>query len=186
MSANLVELPANLPVPEDDGAADHLPGMTLPAITLTTTHGKKIRLADLQGLLVLYIYPMTGHPDKALPEQWDAIPGARGCTPQSCAFRDHYTELQRLGAGVHGISSQSSADQLEAKQRLDLPYELLSDANFQLETALGLPTFQASERKCYKRLTLITDHGRIRKCFYPIFPPDKNAADVIAWLQTNN
>lgn len=178
----LTDLPKNLPTPLDDGACDHLPGMKLPALELTATNGRRINLARIDGTVVVYCYPMTGRPDTALPDGWDQIPGARGCTPQSCAFRDHYRELQELQADVFGVSTQSSAYQQEAAARLHLPFELLSDEGLALTHALQLPTFRAAGKELIKRLTLIARAGVIVKVFYPVFPPDQNADQVIQWL----
>lgn len=182
-SDNLYHLPADLPVPLDDGAAAHLPGRGLPDVPLFSTAGEWVDLAALPGHTVVYIYPRTGEPDKDPPPGWDAIPGARGCTPQSCAFRDHYAELQALGAAVFGLSTQSTAYQREAVARLHLPFALLSDEHRAFTQALGLPTFTIGAMTLLKRLTLIIREGRIEHVFYPVFPPDQNAADVIAWLQ---
>jgi peroxiredoxin len=182
-SDNVYELPKDLPVPQDDGACDHLAGMTLPPIGLPSTRGRVVDLSRLAGTAVVYIYPRTGRPDQELPTGWNAIPGARGCTPQSCAFRDHYEELQRAGAAhVYGLSTQDTAYQREAVERLHLPFELLSDAGLELAKALNLPTFEVDGMKLIRRLTLIARDGEIRKVFYPVFPPDKNAGDVLAWL----
>lgn len=183
MATSLTTLPDDLPVPLDDGAAAHLDGMRLPALMLPRTDGGTTDLAALRGLQVIYVYPMTGRPDAPLPDGWDVIPGARGCTPQSCAFRDHHAELAALGAGVFGLSSQRSDYQQEAAARLHLPFPLLSDDSLQLKAALRLPTFTAAGLELYRRLTLITDDARIVKVFYPVFPPDRNAADVLAWLK---
>lgn len=179
---NLTDLPPNLPVPVDDGACDHLLGMALPNITLTSTRGRLINLSALRGTTVVYCYPMTGRPDRELPAGWLDIPGARGCTPQSCAFRDHYQELQALNADVFGLSTQDSAYQQEAVARLHLPFEMLSDEQLAFTKALRLPTFHVAGMKLIKRVTLIIHDGRIEKVFYPIFPPNRNAGDVIAWL----
>ncbi len=179
----LTELPDALPAPQDDGAADHLPGMSLPSVRLTLTNSSEIDLDTLAGWAVIYIYPMTGQPGVALPEGWDEIPGARGCTPQSCSFRDHYLELQQLDCQVYGLSSQSSEYQREAQQRLHLPYQLLSDTGLKLKQALNLPTFVAAGMELYKRLTLITYDAEIKQVFYPVFPPDRNVDEVIAWLR---
>jgi peroxiredoxin len=179
---NLYELPTDLPMPADDGACDHLTGMPLPAVSLTSTAGRVVDLASFGGRTVVYCYPRTGRPDQKPPPGWNAIPGARGCTPQSCGFRDHYQELQRLGARVFGLSTQDTAYQREAVERLHLPFELLSDAALTLARALRLPTFEVEGMTLIKRLTLIVGGGRIEKVFYPVFPPDKNAAEVIAWL----
>lgn len=182
-SDNLYELPKGLPVPRDDGACDHLEGMTLPPIGLPSTRGRVVDLSRLAGTTVVYIYPRTGRPDQEVPTGWNEIPGARGCTPQSCAFRDHYAELQRAGAAhVFGLSTQDTTYQREAAGRLHLPFELLSDAGLELAGALNLPTFEVDRMKLIKRLTLIARDGAIVKVFYPVFPPDKNAGDVLAWL----
>lgn len=174
---------SKLPAPRDDGAADHLCGLTLPPLALPTTEETLIDLSRLGGTVVVYVYPMTGGPDVALPDGWDMIPGARGCTPQSCAFRDHYAELRTLGVShVVGLSAQSTAEQKEAAARLHLPFPLASDAQFTLADALRLPTFDAGGRRILRRLTMIVVDGQIRHVFYPVFPPDRNAQDVIAWL----
>lgn len=183
---NLLVLPDDLPVPEDDGACAHLEGMNMPTIALASTSGAKIRLGLEDGISVVYFYPMTGRPDAPPMVGWNEIPGARGCTPQSCSFRDHHSDLLNLGAKVYGVSSQSSEDQKEAVQRLHLPFELLSDSSFELATALRLPTFKYNSLRLIKRLTLIIKNGSIRKVFYPVFPPNENAANVIAWLQKND
>ena len=185
MATQNFPLPEGLPVPIDDGAASHLPGMALPDVTLPATDGAQVNLASLRGRQVIYIYPMTGRPGVALPSGWDEIPGARGCTPQSCAFRDHHADLQALRTNVFGLSAQSSDYQREARDRLHLPFQLLSDDGLRLKTVLRLPTFTADGAELYKRLTLIAQDGRIAKVFYPVFPPDRNAADVIAWLKLN-
>jgi len=186
-SDNLYELPKGLPVPQDDGACDHLEGMTLPPIGLPSTRGRVVDLSQLAGTAVIYFYPRTGRPDQELPTGWNAITGARGCTPQSCAFRDHYEELQRAGAAhVYGLSTQDSAYQREAVARLHLPFELLSDAGLKLAQALTLPTFEVDGMKLIRRLTLIAADGVIGKVFYPVFPPDRNAGDVLTWLLNRN
>jgi peroxiredoxin len=172
-----------LPVPEDDGAARHLPGMRVPSVFLGATDGSRVDLSKLTGRTVVYAYPMTGRPGVALPDGWDEIPGARGCTPQSCAFRDHFAELRSAGvSAVFGISTQDSAYQREAKERLHLPFELLSDASLDLAEAMRLPTFQAEGKTLLKRLTMILDDGVVTHVFYPVFPPDRNADEVVAWL----
>jgi len=181
-SDNLYELPQNLPIPVDDGACDHLPGLRLPSIPLMSTTGSLVDLAQLPGTTVVYCYPRTGRPDQEVPEGWNDIPGARGCTPQSCAFRDHYQELQQLGAQVFGLSTQDTAYQREAVERLHLPFALLSDAGLAFTHALRLPTFEFASMTLIKRLTLIIVDGQIVKVFYPVFPPDQNAATVNAWL----
>lgn len=183
MSANYNALPAHLPAPVDDGAADHLTGLALPDLALPATDGQAVALGRLPGRWVIYLYPMTGQPGVPLPESWDEIPGARGCTPQSCAFRDHHAELRELGAGVYGLSSQTSDYQREMRERLHLPFEILSDTALVLKAALKLPTFSTAGMELYKRLTLIARDGRIEKVFYPIFPSDRNAGDVLAWLR---
>lgn len=186
MTTNVTTLPEDLPVPEDDGAADHLTGLALPDISLPATNGTDVALASLAGTTVLYIYPMTGRPDRQLPAGWNDIPGARGCTPQSCSFRDHFAELQALGVThLFGISTQSTGYQAEARDRLHLPFELLSDAAGALRTALGLPSMLVDNDLLLKRMALICVDGEIRKVFYPVFPPDRNAGDVMAWLATN-
>jgi peroxiredoxin len=182
-SDNLYELPQGLPVPQDDGACDHLTGMRLPAIALPSTRGRVVEVAGLAGTTVIYVYPRTGRPDQEVPTGWNEIPGARGCTPQSCAFRDHHEELKRAGAAqVFGVSTQDTAYQREAVERLHLPFELLSDQKLQLAHALRLPTFEVDGMALIKRLTLITRGGVIAKVFYPVFPPDRNPGDVLAWL----
>lgn len=177
------ELPDDLPVPEDDGAADHLPGTSLPPISLASTAGEVVDLSALPGRAVVYCYPMTGRPDRSLPTGWNEIPGARGCTPQSCSFRDHHAELGALGARVFGLSTQDTDYQQEAAERLHLPFALLSDADLAFAGALGLPTFEVEDMILLKRLTLVIDDGRIEKVFYPVFPPDRSAEEVVEWLQ---
>jgi peroxiredoxin len=183
MADNYLRFPADLPVPEDDGAADHLSGGYLPALELPATGGRRVDLSRLEGWQVLYIYPMTGQPGVALPDGWNDIPGARGCTPESCAFRDHHAALQALGSDVFGLSTQTSDYQREARDRLHLPFELLSDAGLELKRTLTLPTFQVAGVELYKRLTIIAHDTRIEKVFYPVFPPDRNAGEVLAWLR---
>lgn len=183
MQATPFELPANLPVPVDDGAAAHLEGMTLPDVSLPSTGGQPVGLAGLEGRWVIYIYPMTGRPGVPLPEGWDAIPGARGCTPQSCSYRDHHAELLALDTHVLGLSTQSTDYQREARDRLHLPFEILSDAALALQQALRLPTFTVEGMTLLKRLTLVVEDQRIVKVFYPVFPSDRNVDDVLAWLR---
>ena len=183
----LMELPPDLPVPTDDGAAGHLRGMQMPHIGLVSTRGRRIDLDALgEGRTVLYLYPRTGLPDRPVPQGWDTIPGARGCTPESCGFRDHYPELKALGAGVYGVSTQDSAFQREAADRLHLPFELLSDARFELADAMRLPTFEFEGERLLKRLTLVVRDGRVEHVFYPIFPPDRHAEEVLGWLVASN
>lgn len=179
---NFYELPTDLPVPVDDGACNHLSGLRLPDSTLLSTTGTMVNLAALPGRTVVYCYPRTGQADTPVPAGWDLIPGARGCTPQSCAFRDHYQELQQLHCDVYGLSTQDSDYQREAVARLHLPFPLLSDADLALTKALRLPTFTFDGMTLLKRVTLVIEDGQIIKVFYPVFPPDQNAAEVIAWL----
>ena len=177
-------LPADIPVPQDDGAASHLPGMKLPDIALKATSGPAVNLSTLEGRTVLYIYPRTGVPGVDAPPGWDDIPGARGCTPQSCGFRDHFAELKALGiAHVFGLSTQATDFQREAAQRLHLPFPILSDSELKFGGALKLPTFSAADMTLLKRKALVVAGGTIIKVFYPVFPPDKNAEEVIAWLR---
>ena len=177
-------LPAGIPVPQDDGAARHLAGTKLPDLAFAATEGAPVNLSRLRGRTVIYIYPRTGVPGVDPPTGWDQIPGARGCTPQSCAFRDHFGELKRLGvAHLYGLSTQDTVYQREAATRLHLPFALLSDEKLALTDALKLPTFSVAGMTLLKRMTLIVDDGQIVKMFYPVFPPDKNAAEVVAWLQ---
>jgi peroxiredoxin len=180
---DLTQLPDSLPRPVDDGKSDHLMGMQLPEISLPSTAQEAINLADLSACVVLYVYPMTGRPDTPLPDDWDATPGARGCTPQSCGFKDASSELQLLNTQVFGVSCQASDYQLEAKQRLHLPFELLSDTQLRLKDLLQLPTFEIAGMELYKRITIIVEDGMIVKVFYPVFPPGDNADEVIAWLK---
>jgi peroxiredoxin len=177
-------LPSNLPVPADDGAAKHLAGMRVPAITLTSTAGRQVNLADLGSeRTVIYCYPRTGAPGQPVPKGWDEIPGARGCTPESCGFRDHYQQLRKLKTQVFGLSTQTTEYQQEMVARLHLPFEVLSDADFALTNALRLPTFEFDGVRLLKRLTLVLSDGKIEKVFYPVFPPDKHPEQVIAWLE---
>jgi peroxiredoxin len=177
-------LPPDIPAPLDDGAARHLTGMRLPDIALAATSGPAVNLSKLAGRTVLYIYPRTGVPGVALPDGWDAIPGARGCTPQSCGFRDHFADLKTLGvAHLYGLSTQTTDYQREAAERLHLPFAILSDADLKLGRAMKLPTFTTSGMTLFKRMALVIDDATIGKVFYPVFPPDKNADDVVAWLR---
>jgi peroxiredoxin len=180
---NVMELPKDLPVPQDDGACNHLTGMKLPALALRSTRGRLVDLSQLKGTTVVYIYPRTGRPDQEMLTGWNAIPGARGCTPQSCAFRDHYQELKKLGVvELFGLSTQDTAYQQEVVERLHLPFEILSDEKLEFAKTLRLPMFEVDGMKLIKRITLIARDGTIEKMFYPVFPPDKNADEVIGWL----
>jgi peroxiredoxin len=177
-------LPPDIPMPQDDGGARHLTGLRWPDIALPATSGPAVNLSKLKGRAVVYVYPRTGVPGVDAPPGWDDIPGARGCTPQSCGFRDHFAELKTLGvAHVFGLSTQDGAYQREAAERLHLPFPILSDADLGLTRALDLPIFKTSGMTLLKRMALVIDDGRIVKVFYPVFPPDKNAADVVAWLR---
>src|SRR5688572_31831969 len=185
-SDNLYELPRDLPVPQDDGACAHLVGTKLPVVTLPSTGGKSVDLSALKGTTVIYIYPRTGRPDEPSPAGWNQIPGARGCTPQSCAFRDHFDELKRAGAAqVYGLSTQDTAYQREAAERLHLPFALLSDEKLAFARALKLPTFEIEGMPLIKRMALIASDGKIEKVFYPVFPPDPNAGAVSTCLSAN-
>lgn len=182
-SNSLHEQPKDLPVPIDDGACNHLIGLQLPSLPLLATDSSTVELAQLPGVAVVYCYPRTGAPHQAVPETWDLIPGARGCTPQSCAFRDHYQELRQAGATqVFGLSTQTTAYQQEVVERLHLPFALLSDEELAFTHALRLPTFEFDGMTFIKRLTLIVADGKIIKVFYPVFPPDQNAVEVLTWL----
>lgn len=180
---SLYQLPADLPAPVDDGACDHLPGMAIPALVLDSSLGP-VGLAEFSSsLAILFIYPRTGRPDREIPAEWDAIPGARGCTPQSCAFRDRYDELDDFGARVAGLSAQSLDDQIEFAQRERMPFPVVSDPELRLGATLGLPTFDFDGNTLYKRVTLVLEAGAISKVFYPVFPSDRNAGDVIEFLK---
>ena len=181
---DLTRLPHDLPAPVDDGAADHLRGTSLPAVTLPATDGSTVALDRLgPGRTIVYAYPLTGGPGGQVPDDWDAIPGARGCTPEACAFRDHHADLLAAGASaVYGVSTQDTDYQREAVERLHLPFPMLSDESFLLTHALGLPTFEAAGRALLRRLTMVVRDGVVEKVFYPVFPPDQHAAEVLAWL----
>jgi peroxiredoxin len=172
-------LPEGLPVPVDDGAADHLTGCAVSDLVLPSSRGA-VNLRDFE---VLYVYPRSGRPGRDLLPGWDDIPGARGCTPQSCAFRDHSAELAALGARVAGLSAQTLDDQIEFAQRNRMPFPVISDEWLELARDPGLPTFEVEGLTLYKRLALIAEQGRIVKVFYPVFPPDRNAQDVVDWLK---
>jgi peroxiredoxin len=185
--SDFTSLPDDLPIPEDDGAADHLPGTPVPRLALPATSGGEVDLAELAaGLLVAYVYPRTGTPGEPLPDGWDDIPGARGCTPQSCAYRDRVAAFDAHGARLIGVSAQSEAEQAEFAAREHIPYPLLADPGLGLATTLRLPTFEVAiddaKVTLYRRLTLVAEAGKIAKTFYPVFPPDRDAAEVLAWL----
>jgi peroxiredoxin len=183
---NLNQLPANLPRPKDDGAAKHLPGMALPDLALPSTSNRSVNLSKIAApRTVIYCYPMTGRPDRKLPDGWDDIPGARGCTPETCGFRDHHKDLARLHADVYGVSTQDTPYQQEMVARLQVPFEVLSDEHLAFAHALRLPTFTVEGMTLLKRLTIVARGGRIEKVFYPVFPPDVHAEEVIAWLKRN-
>jgi peroxiredoxin len=181
---NLNQLPANLPRPKDDGGARHLKGMALPDLELPSTGNRRVNLSTVSApRIVIYAYPMTGRPDRQLPQGWDDIPGARGCTPETCGFRDHHQELAKLHAEVFGVSTQDTAYQQEMVKRLEVPFEVLSDEQMAFARALKLPTFTVDGMTLLKRLTIVARSGRIEHVFYPVFPPDKHAEEVIAWLK---
>ena len=178
-----LQLPDGLPVPEDDGAADHLVGSTAPPLVLESSMGS-VDLAELCAeRAVVYVYPRTGKPDEPSLPGWDAIPGARGCTPQSCAFRDLADELAAFGARVAGVSTQPLADQIEFARRNHMPFPVIADPELKLRTTLALPTFETAGRTLYKRLAFVAELGYVIKVFYPVFPPDRNAQDVLDWLR---
>jgi peroxiredoxin len=180
---NLNELPANLPRPTDDGGARHLTGMAMPDLELPSTANRRVNLSKISApRVVIYAYPMTGRPDRQLPKGWDDIPGARGCTPETCGFRDHHQDLAKLHTEVFGVSTQDTPYQQEMVKRLEVPFEVLSDDHLLLTRALNLPTFTVDGMTLLKRLTLVVKNGRIEHVFYPVFPPDKHAEEVIAWL----
>src|SRR4051812_20320507 len=179
-------LPTDIPLPLDDGGARDVQGARLASVPLAATDGSQVDLSKLAGCTVLYVYPRTGVPGQALPTGWDAIPGARGCTPQSCSFRDHFAELKRLGVvQLFGLSTQDLAYQREAAERLHLPFAILSDADFALTRALKLPTFAVDGMTLIKRMAWVIDDGVITHVFYPVFPPDRSAEEVVAFLQAS-
>ena len=179
-------LPEGLPAPTDDGGADHLPGLELPAEALPATDGRQVSPAALAGRTLIYAYPRTGRPgEPSLVDDWDMIPGARGCTPESCGFRDHHAELAEVGVAVYGLSTQSSAYQHELAERLSLPFPLLCDERLELTAALRLPTFEVAGERLLKRLTLLIADGHVERVWYPVFPPDRHAGEVLAWLRAN-
>jgi peroxiredoxin len=181
-------LPGDLPVPADDGAAQHLPGVAMPKLALTGTDGQSVELSALgEGRTVLYLYPLSGKPGTDLPDGWDAIPGARGCTPEACGFRDHLNELHDAGAArVYGLSAQDPAYQREFAERMSLPFTILSDPGLRLGELLRLPAFEAAGQRLYTRLTMVILDGRIEHVFYPIFPPDRHADEVLSWLRAHH
>ena len=181
MTLDPYTLPDNLPVPEDDGAADHLSGVEVPGVVLESSQGP----VDVSSYTVVYVYPRTGKPGVPSLPGWDEFPGARGCTPQSCSFRDHATELAELGATVAGLSAQTLDDQLEFAGRNHMPYPVIADPELRLRDALRLPTFEIAGHTLYKRLAWIARGGQIVKVLYPVFPPDRNAGDVVDWLRRN-
>jgi peroxiredoxin len=179
-------LPTDLPRPIDDGAADHLKGIRMPNLSLPSTGGKTVQLDELGGVrTVIYCYPMTGVPGKALPEGWDLVPGARGCTPQACNFRDRHEELAHFGITVYGVSTQSTEYQREMAERNHLPFEILSDSEFRLCDALRLPTFTMAGMRLLKRIAMIIKGTKIEHVFYPVFPPNESADQVIEWLKAH-
>jgi peroxiredoxin len=174
---------STIPAPIDDGAARHLVGTRLPSVPLQATNDEMVDLSAMPGRMVIYAYPRTGRPGVENPEGWDMIPGARGCTPQSCSFRDHFAELKALGVDhLFGLSTQDPDYQREAAERLHLPFAILSDARLALTRAMNLPTFEASGMTLLKRFTLVIEGGIVEHVFYPVFPPDRSATDVVAWL----
>jgi peroxiredoxin len=180
-----LQLPDNLPVPEDDGAADHVVGMALPPVSLPATDGNSVRLDELEGRTVVFAYPRTGRPGEPSPggdDEWDAIPGARGCTPQACSFRDEYARFAAVHTRVLGLSTQDTAYQHEAVERLHLPYPLLSDERLELTSALRLPIFEVDGMTLLKRLTLFLRDGTIESVIYPVFPPNRSAEQALARL----
>ena len=174
---------SSIPAPKDDGATRHLVGARMASEALPATDGSAIDLSALSGRTIVYAYPRTGRPDVENPPGWDMIPGARGCSPQSCSFRDHFAELKGLGVqNLFGLSTQDPNYQREAAERLHLPFAILSDEHLKLSKAMRLPTFETSGMTLLKRFTLVIDDGVIKHVFYPVFPPDQNATDVIRWL----
>ena len=180
--SSVYQLPQDLPAPVDDGACDHLQGTAAPAVELESSVGPVSLAAFAAERAVLYVYPRTGRPDRPVPEGWDAVPGARGCTPQSRGFRDHADELRELGARVAGLSAQTLEEQVELSERLGILYPVIADPELRLCDALGLPMFEFDDARLYKRVTLVFEAGRIAKAFYPVFPPDRNAEEVVSWL----
>ena len=184
MGNDYSSFPDDLPRPQDDGACAHLPNMRLPVLALSATRGKSVDLSALPGRTAIFVYPMTGRPGVALPENWDAIPGARGCTPQNCAIRDTHQAFADLGVAVFALSTQPTDYQAEMAERLHLPYPVLSDADLRFAEALDLPTFVADGHRLIRRLTLVARDGTIERAFYPVFPPDRSTEPVLEWLRT--
>lgn len=187
-SDNLNELPGDLPAPFDDGACDHLAGMRMPTVSLQSTSGRWVRMDQLEApCTVIYCYPRTGRPNQE-PEggiaAWNAILGARGCTPQSCAYRDHYVGFHQANADVFGLSTQTTEYQLEMVERLHIPFEVLSDSHLELARALQLPSFEYAGMTLLKRFTFVVQNAKIAKVFYPVFPPDRDAESVLEWLHS--
>ena len=185
---NLLEVDwSKIPAPTDDGGAAHLRGVKMPSVSLMATDDKAVDLSALAGRTVVFAYPRTGEPGKiSLVDDWDMIPGARGCTPQTCSFRDLFADLKAAGAGhVFGLSTQSNVYQTEMAARLHLPFPVLSDEELKLTRALNLPTMQVAGLTLIKRLALVIDDSRITQVFHPVFPPDRNAGDVLEWLKEN-
>ena len=184
MSGDWTQLPGDLPVPTDDGAADHLTGLRLPSVPLPSTAGGTLDLSQIAGSVVVYAYPRTGVPGEApLVDDWDSIPGARGCTPESCGFRDHHGELAALGVDIVGLSSQDTDYQREAVERLHLPFPLLSDAKHTLSDAIRLPTMEVAGQRLTRRMSLLVTDGVVEHVWYPVFPPDRHAEEVVRWLR---
>ena len=186
-SPDPMSLPANLPEPVDDGAADHLLNSRVPDVSLPATDGREISLAAVNGSrVVVYAYPRTGRPGESLlVDDWDLIPGARGCTPETCGFRDHHADLRAAGAEVFGLSTQDTSYQQELVTRLHLPFAILSDAELRLTRAWRLPTFDAAGQTLLRRLTIVIRDGRVEHLWYPVFPPDRHAEEVLGWLRAN-
>jgi peroxiredoxin len=182
--SDLMRLPDDLPVPTDDGGCDHLVGLALPSLPLTATNGSSVDLSRIPGCVVVFAYPRTGRPNESpLVPDWDLIPGARGCTPQTCGFRDLHSEFQTLHCRVYGLSTQSPDFQQEMVARLHVPFPVLSDEKLELTRALRLPTFTVAGQILLKRLVLVLENGRAEKLFYPVFPPDRSALAVLEWLK---
>lgn len=180
---NLLELPKDLPVPQDDGACKHLEGMSLPSVKLITTKDREVNFSLSKKPCVIFFYPRTREPNMPTPDSWDLIPGARGCTPQSCGYKDLFSEFQNLGFEVFGASSQTTEYQNEFVSRMHIPFEILSDENFQLTNSLNLPTFNFNGMRLIKRLAFVIENQKITKAFYPVFPPNENASSVLSWLK---